>query len=63
MLFLLQNASETIDFREYIIGLSLISQPASSDETIKLAFQVCQALYIKESSMSIVLTLVKKKTE
>ncbi|VDI79067.1 lysophosphatidylcholine acyltransferase / lyso-PAF acetyltransferase [Mytilus galloprovincialis] len=35
-----RNGSETIDFREYIIGLSLISQPVNNDDTLKLAFQL-----------------------
>ena len=35
-----QNGSETMDFREYLIGLSLVSQPVNNDDTIRLAFQV-----------------------
>lgn len=35
-----RNGSGGIDFREYVIGLSLVSQPANSDETLKRAFQI-----------------------
>jgi len=35
-----RNATGEIDFREYVIGLSLVSQPANSDETLKRAFQI-----------------------
>jgi lysophosphatidylcholine acyltransferase/lyso-PAF acetyltransferase len=35
-----RNGSGTIDFREYVIGLSLVSEPANNDETIQLAFQL-----------------------
>ncbi|XP_012941031.1 lysophosphatidylcholine acyltransferase 2 isoform X3 [Aplysia californica] len=35
-----RDGSGTIDFREYVIGLSLISEPANNDETIQLAFQL-----------------------
>lgn len=29
-----------IDFREFIIGLSLLSRPASTEDTLRLSFQV-----------------------
>ena len=35
-----RNDSGCIDFREYVIGLSLVSQPAATENTVKLAFQV-----------------------
>jgi len=35
-----RNASGGIDFREYVIGLSLVSQPANSDETLRRAFEL-----------------------
>nr|XP_022344070.1 lysophosphatidylcholine acyltransferase 2-like isoform X3 [Crassostrea virginica]XP_022344071.1 lysophosphatidylcholine acyltransferase 2-like isoform X3 [Crassostrea virginica]XP_022344072.1 lysophosphatidylcholine acyltransferase 2-like isoform X3 [Crassostrea virginica]XP_022344073.1 lysophosphatidylcholine acyltransferase 2-like isoform X3 [Crassostrea virginica]XP_022344075.1 lysophosphatidylcholine acyltransferase 2-like isoform X3 [Crassostrea virginica] len=35
-----RNGSGTIDFREYVIGLSLISSPENTEETIKFAFQL-----------------------
>ncbi|XP_059143736.1 lysophosphatidylcholine acyltransferase 2-like [Physella acuta] len=35
-----RDGSGTIDFREYVIGLSLVSAPANSEETIQLAFQL-----------------------
>nr|XP_006825078.1 PREDICTED: lysophosphatidylcholine acyltransferase 2-like [Saccoglossus kowalevskii] len=35
-----RNQSGKIDFREYIIGCSLLSQPANSEDTIQLAFQM-----------------------
>lgn len=35
-----RNGSGEIDFREYVIGLSLVSQPANSDETLKRAFEI-----------------------
>ena len=35
-----RNGSETMDFREYLIGLSLVSQPVNNDDTIRLAFQL-----------------------
>ncbi|RUS90250.1 hypothetical protein EGW08_002031 [Elysia chlorotica] len=33
-----RDGSGTIDFREYVIGLSLISNPVNNDDTLKLAF-------------------------
>ncbi|XP_060081111.1 lysophosphatidylcholine acyltransferase 2-like [Ylistrum balloti] len=35
-----RNGSGMIDFREYVIGLSLVSSPVNTEETIKLAFQL-----------------------
>ncbi|XP_021343908.1 lysophosphatidylcholine acyltransferase 2-like isoform X1 [Mizuhopecten yessoensis] len=35
-----RNSSGVIDFREYVIGLSLVSSPVNTEETIKLAFQL-----------------------
>ncbi len=35
-----QDDSGVIDFREYVIGMSLIAMPANNEETIQLAFQV-----------------------
>ncbi|XP_038050368.1 lysophosphatidylcholine acyltransferase 2-like isoform X2 [Patiria miniata] len=33
-----RDGSGKIDFREYVIGCSLLAQPANNDETLKLAF-------------------------
>lgn len=35
-----RNCSGTIDFREYIIGLHLVSQPANTEDVIRLAFEL-----------------------
>ncbi|XP_074646514.1 lysophosphatidylcholine acyltransferase 2-like [Tubulanus polymorphus] len=35
-----RDGSGSIDFREYVIGLSLISMPANTEETIQLAFKL-----------------------
>lgn len=35
-----RNGSGTIDFREYVIGLSLVSSPENTEDTIKFAFQL-----------------------
>lgn len=35
-----QDDSGHINFREYLIGLALVSQPANSEEAMELAFQV-----------------------
>ncbi|ESO91104.1 hypothetical protein LOTGIDRAFT_217653 [Lottia gigantea] len=35
-----RNKSGTIDFREYIIGLSLVSGPVNTENTLRLAFQL-----------------------
>lgn len=36
----LKDKDGMIDFREFIIGLSLLSRPANTEDTIKLSFQV-----------------------
>ena len=38
--FFFQDDSGHINFREYLIGLALVSQPANSEEVMQLAFQV-----------------------
>ena len=40
-----QDGSGSIDFREYVIGLSLVSTPANTDSTISLAFQVLSSQF------------------
>lgn len=35
-----RNQSGTIDFREYVIGLSLLANPANTDDTLQLAFKM-----------------------
>ena len=35
-----QSGSGFIDFREYVIGMSLVSQAAVTEKTVKLAFKV-----------------------
>jgi len=35
-----RNSCGKIDFREYVIGLSLVSQPAVTDDTVQLAFKI-----------------------
>ena len=44
-LFSFQDGSGKLDFREYVIGLSLMSMPANSDATITLAFKVNQLVF------------------
>nr|XP_033797322.1 lysophosphatidylcholine acyltransferase 2 isoform X3 [Geotrypetes seraphini] len=41
-LFLLfdRNADGTIDFREYVIGMAVVCNPATTEETIRLAFKL-----------------------
>lgn len=39
-MFIFQDGSGHIDFREYVIGMSMISEPAGSDETVQLAFKL-----------------------
>lgn len=39
-MFGLQNGDGTIDFREYVIGLSILCNPANTEETIRMAFKV-----------------------
>lgn len=53
-----RDDSGTIDFREYVIGLSLISAPVNTDSTISLAFQLfdsSQQGYISEDDLSHIL--------
>ena len=40
LLFSCKDDSGFLNFREYLIGLALVSQPANSEEAMKLAFQV-----------------------
>ena len=53
-----QDDSGHINFREYLIGLALVSQPANSEEAMQLAFQVrnytghCQGCYLSENGQS-----------
>ncbi|CAG5126640.1 unnamed protein product, partial [Candidula unifasciata] len=35
-----RDGSGTIDFREYVIGLSLLSSPVNNDDTLELAFEL-----------------------
>jgi lysophosphatidylcholine acyltransferase/lyso-PAF acetyltransferase len=35
-----RNKDDQIDFREFLIGLSLLSRPANTEETLKLAFNI-----------------------
>ena len=37
---LFQNKDGTIDFREYVIGVTVLCQPVNTEETIQMAFQV-----------------------
>lgn len=58
-----KNGSGVIDFREYVIGMSLISQAAVTEKTVKLAFKVrtsflclfglqgCVCLVIRKTSL------------
>ena len=39
-LCILQDGSGHIDFREYVIGMSMISEPAGNEETVQLAFKL-----------------------
>ncbi len=41
---LFKNKNGVVDFREFLIGLSLIVQPASLENTIKYAFKVKKIL-------------------
>ncbi|XP_009575033.1 PREDICTED: lysophosphatidylcholine acyltransferase 2-like, partial [Fulmarus glacialis] len=34
------NGDGTIDFREYVIGLSILCNPANTEETIRMAFKL-----------------------
>lgn len=53
-----QDDSGHINFREYLIGLALVSQPANSEEAMELAFQVrnytghCQGCHMSENGQS-----------
>ncbi|KAK2514920.1 hypothetical protein Q9233_014704 [Columba guinea] len=38
-----QNGDGTIDFREYVIGLSILCNPANTEETIRMAFKLFDA--------------------
>lgn len=40
MCYLFQDGSGHIDFREYVIGMSLISEPSNDDETVRLGFKL-----------------------
>ncbi|KAG8144136.1 hypothetical protein E2320_001247 [Naja naja] len=40
VLCLIQNGDGTIDFREYVIGLSVLCNPANTEQTIQMAFQL-----------------------
>ncbi|XP_055890931.1 lysophosphatidylcholine acyltransferase 2-like isoform X1 [Biomphalaria glabrata] len=53
-----RDGSGTIDFREYVIGLSLVAAPANNDDTILLAFQLFDddnKGYITESDLTHIL--------
>ena len=56
--FFFQDDSGYINFREYLIGLALVSQPANSEEAMQLAFQVgnytghWQGCYLSENGHS-----------
>ncbi|XP_060555459.1 lysophosphatidylcholine acyltransferase 2-like isoform X3 [Ruditapes philippinarum] len=53
-----RDGSGSIDFREYVIGLSLISAPVNTDSTISLAFQLFDSSkqgYISEEDLSHIL--------
>ncbi|XP_045191515.2 lysophosphatidylcholine acyltransferase 2-like isoform X1 [Mercenaria mercenaria] len=53
-----RDDSGSIDFREYVIGLSLISAPANTESTISLAFQLFDSSkqgYISEDDLSHIL--------
>ena len=41
--YVLQDDSETIDFREYVIGLSLASEPVNSEDSVFVYVCVCVA--------------------
>ncbi|XP_013381448.1 lysophosphatidylcholine acyltransferase 2-like isoform X2 [Lingula anatina] len=50
-----RDNSGTIDFREYVIGLSLVSEPANTEDTIQLAFQLFDSEgkgYLSESDLA-----------
>ncbi|KAL7978972.1 hypothetical protein Chor_001275 [Crotalus horridus] len=40
VLCFVQNGDGTIDFREYVIGLSVLCNPANTEQTIQMAFQL-----------------------
>ncbi|KAH3778267.1 lysophosphatidylcholine acyltransferase 2-like isoform X2 [Dreissena polymorpha] len=53
-----RDGSGTIDFREYVIGLSLVSTPANTDSTISLAFQLFDSShrgYISRDDLCLIL--------
>lgn len=35
-----KNGDGTIDFREYVIGVTILCRPANTEEVLRLAFQV-----------------------
>ena len=39
-LFLLKDSDGTIDFREFLIGLSLLTKPANADDQLQIAFSL-----------------------
>jgi hypothetical protein len=45
LLFNFQGSDGQIDFREFLIGLSLLSQPANNEETLKIAFTVIKKIF------------------
>ncbi len=48
----------SVDFREFLIGLSLLSQPANNEETIKYAFKLFNRddkKYIERDDLQLIL--------
>ncbi|XP_041375840.1 lysophosphatidylcholine acyltransferase 2-like isoform X1 [Gigantopelta aegis] len=61
-----RDGSGSIDFREYVIGLSLVSNPANTENTLKMAFKLFQKEndYISEEDFNTVLhNAFKMETE
>lgn len=50
-MFGLQNGDGTIDFREYVIGLSILCNPANTEETIRMAFKV-SSIWCKSTNLT-----------